>query len=302
MVDPLITTYLIFVQQFSIKQIAVSESNVKETDYPSLWKTFVISTISAICAYYIVFFFSNYTVIFFAYDFDIHASFSLNGISFPNEITNHSWSRDAMITILLSKSISSFFIGIIFLFILMSRTKKIASVILLLFWLNLFAFSSAFGELIDDMISQTGTYEVVNAMNINAIYLIIIAIILAFIFYKFGMMNSKLIKQSFSYQNLISIQPRIIFFVTILLIPWLTIVVLSCLLRDTSFSLSLILNNFPVIILLIPFLTLIKPENLNYKNESTNRFSITDLILVTIFIISSIVLIFLMRNGIVISG
>ncbi|MAE09301.1 MAG: hypothetical protein CL661_11145 [Bacteroidetes bacterium] len=180
--------------------------------------------------------------------------------------------------------------------------KKILTVILLLFWLNIIAFSSAFGELIDDVKTETGTIEVVNTMNIDATYLIIMAIILAFILYKIGMMNGKLIKYSLYSQNLISIQLRIIFFVSILLIPWLLVVILSGLLRADFFSISLILTNLPAIILLIPFLVREKPENLNFKYVSTNGSSISDLILVIFLIILSLVLILVMRNGIVILG
>lgn len=276
--------------------------DVEKPDYPSLFKTFAISTVSAIFAYYFVFFFSNYSVLFFAYDFDIPASFSLAGISFPNDLLNHNWSRDAIITIHLSQPISASIMGIVFLFLLMARTKKTASVILLLFWLNLFAFRSAFGELIDDVVTKTGIVKVINIMHIDDAYLIIMAIFLAFILYKIGIMNGKLIKQSFTFQNLISIQSRIIFFVCVLLIPWLVVVVFSFFLRTAFSPISEILKNLPIVILLIPFLVSAKPENLNLKYVSTEGFLLSDLILASIFIILSIVLILVMNNGIVISG
>ncbi len=93
-------------------------------DYDNLLKTFFISVASSILAFLIVFFFSTYSSLFFAYDFDIPASFNLKGISFSTDINSNIWSRDAMVTILLSKPISAVIGGIIFLFILMLRTKK----------------------------------------------------------------------------------------------------------------------------------------------------------------------------------
>lgn len=271
-------------------------------DYNSLLKTFVISVVSAIFAFLLVFLFSNYSSLFFAYDFDIPASFNLEGISFYTAIDNQSWSRDAMVTILLSKPISAIIGGIIFLLVLMLRTRKPVSLIMLLFWLNVFAFNTAFGVLIDDAVAGAGTYEVAVAMHIDNIYLIVIGIVFAFILYKIGMMNGRLILLSFPNQKLSALSGRIIFFITVLLVPWLFVVIYTCFSKGLLFSISGVLKNLPVIILLIPFLFAEKPENLKFKYLPTDRFSVTDLILVPLFIIISIILILVMKNGIVIHG
>ncbi len=271
-------------------------------DYNSLLKTFLISVMSSLFAFLIVFFFSNYSSLFFAYDFDILASFNLEGINFSTDIDSNIWSRDAMVTILLSKPISAVIGGIIFLFILMLRTKKSVSIILLLFWLNVFAFNSAFGVFIDDAVAGSGTYEVAVAMHINNIFLIALAIVLAFILLKIGMMNGRLMLLSFPNQNLFSVVPRIIFFSVIFLIPWLLVVAYTCYSGCNTISVSGIIKNLPVFILLIPFLTASKPENLKFEYLSAKPFSITDLVLPFIFILISIILIFTMKNGISISG
>lgn len=271
-------------------------------DYNSLLKTFLISVASAIFAFLVVFFFSNYSSLFFAYDFDIPASFNLDGISFSKAIDSHYLSKDAMVTILLSKPISAVIGGVIFLFLLMLGTKKPASVIMLLFWLNVFAFNSAFGVLIDDAVAGAGTYEVAVAMNINNAYLIVITIILAFILFKIGMMNGKLIMLSFPNQKLSAFGGRIIFFITIFIIPWILVVIFTCYSMGGLFSISGVLKNLPVIILLIPFLTAEKPENLDFKYLPTERFLKKDLIFSILFILISILLIVVMKNGITISG
>ena len=271
-------------------------------DYNSLLKTFFISVMSSIFAFLIVFFFTNYSSLFFAYDFDIPALFDLNGISFSTDIDSDSWSRDAMVTILLSKPISAVIGGIIFFLVLMLRTKKSVSVILLLFWLNVFAFNSAFGILIDDAVAGSGTYEVAVAMHINNILLIALSIILAFILLKIGMMNGRLMILSFPNQNLFSRAPRIIFFSVIFLIPWLLVIFFTCYSGCSFLSISGVLKNLPVIVLLIPFLTASKPENLKFEYLSAKRFSITDIILIIIYILISIILIFVIKNGVSISG
>jgi len=276
-------------------------NNSKIFDNNSLLKTTAISTITAVSAFIIVFFFSNYASLFFAYDFDIPASFNLTGISFTDGIENLNWSRDAMITILLSRPISAFFAGIIFLIILMLGSKKSVATILFLFWLNVFAFNSAFGILIDDAISGVGTYKVSTAMNLDNNYLIIMSIILAFILFKIGMMNGRLIILSFPDYNLFSYKSRIIFFILTLFVPWLLVIIYAYFSAKDVFSTSEILKIIPGIILLIPFLTVKEPENLRFYYLPAKQFSVIDIFLSAFFIISSTVLFIIMIGGVAIS-
>ncbi len=168
--------------------------------------------------------------------------------------------------------------------------------------MNIFAFNSAFGVLIDDAVAGAGTYKIAVAMHINNAFLIVLGIALAFILFKIGMMNGRLILLSFPKQNLFSRVPRIIFFSVIFLIPWLVVVVFTCFMGCTMLSISGALKNIPVIVLLIPFLTASKPENSKFEYLSAKRFSITDIVLLIIFILLSIILIFVIKNGISISS
>ena len=277
------------------------QNETKILDYNSLLKVTIISAITAVSASIIVFFFSNYSSLFFAYDFDIPATLDLSGIIFTDSIENQNWSRDAMITILLSKPISAFFGGMVFLVALMIGSKKYVTTIFILFWLNVFAFNSAFGILIDDAILGVGTYEVATEMNIGNSYLIVMSIILAFIFFKIGMMNGRLIILSFPNQNLFSFKSRVIFFILAFILPWLLVIVYTYFLSFNLFSTSEILKIIPVIILLIPFLTAKKPENSKFNYLPAKSFSIKDIILTILFFTGSVVLIIMMKNGIIIS-
>lgn len=271
-------------------------------DYNSLLKTFFISVAAALFAFIVVFFFTNYSSLYFAYDFDIPAFFNFEGISFFESNSELQWSRDAMITILLSKPISGVIGGIIFLFILMLATKKPMSIIILLFWLNVFAFNSAFGVLIDDLVARAGTYEIAVAMNVDITYLLVTGIVFIFIFLKIGMMNGRLILLSFPKQNLYSIKPRIFFFIIVFLIPWSLVVAFMCFTGCTMFSVSGAIKNLPAIVLLIPFLTAKKPENLKFEYLPAERFLKIDLIFTILFILISIMLMVVISNGITISG
>jgi len=274
--------------------------NKEILDYSFLLKLSLISVITAVSTYIFIFFFSNYASLFFANDSGIAASFNLSGISFPDEISKLNWSRDEMITILLSKPISSFVLGFFSLFLLMVSSKKPSSVIMLLFWLNIFAFNSAFGLLIDDAFFGIGTYNVATLMNISNITLFIMAVILAYIFLKLGLMNGRLIIISFPSQSLSNLKTRVVFFAIVFTIPLLLIILYSYLLSSWAFSISGMLKFLPVVILLIPFLTAKKPENTNFQYTPAYKFSIVDIIISLLLIAMATALVFWMKSGVVI--
>ena len=271
-------------------------------DYYSLSKSFVISIVSALCAYLLVFLYTNFAPLYFAYDFDILAFVNLSGIHFLTNTGVDYGSRDALVTILLSKPISAVIVGIISLLILMVGNKKPISVILFLFWVNVFAFNTGFGILIDDAVAHSGTYEVAVAMNINFAIQVIMAILFAYILYKIGMMNGRLIIMSFPHQNLCLMTPRLIFFTAIFLIPWLLVVGYTYVSGGASVSISELMKNLPVLVLLIPFLTAAKPENTDFKYLPTVRHKLIDIIISILFIILTIITIIILKNEITISG
>lgn len=278
----------------------VMKQTYEPIKYESLLKSIGISLVTAIFAYLLLFLHTNYVTLYFAYDFDIPAYMNLQGVHLLSD--TNSWQRDALITILLSKPISAILAGIIFLIILMIGTKKPVSIILLLFWINVFAFNMAFGLIIDDAIAHSGTYKVALEMNIIQVSLIAISILLTYFLYKIGMMNGRLIIMSFPHQNLCFLKNRIIFFITIFFLPWLAVLFYTYLSGGASVPISEVLKNLPVLVLLIPFLTSEKIKNIEFKYLPTIYHTKIDLILSILFVISSIVLIFVINNGIRISG
>jgi len=270
--------------------------------YDSLVKSVIISIVSAIFAYLIIFLFTNYSALYFAYDFDIPATIDLNGINFEGDTNQVIWSRDALITILVSKPIASITAGVLFLTLLLVIGRKPISVIFLLFWLNIFAFNTAFGVLIDDSIVHSGTYDVAMEMNIGGISVIFMSVILAFILYKIGIINGRLMILSFPHQELFLLRNRITFFSAIFILPWLFVLGYSYLSGRSSIMVSEWLKNLTVLILLIPFLTASKIKNIDFKKLPLVEHTKTDLILSSLFVILSIVLIFVINNGITITG
>ncbi len=276
----------------------------KETgiNYNSLFKTLAISVITAFFSYVLLFLYTNYAALYFAYDFDIPAYVDLGGVCFPSENDVSTWSRDAVITILLSKPLSAVIIGIPVLIIMMIGFKKPIAIVMVLFWVNIFAFNNAFGLLIDDAIARSGTYEVAVVMNLGEVTIITGSIILAFLLYKIGMMNGRLIIMSFPNQSLTNTKNRIIFFSIVFLIPWLIVIFYIYLMDSDTVPLSQMIKNLPVALLLIPFLTAGKIKNKKFNYMPSVYHSKSDLIYTVLFAFLSIVMIFVLKNGFTITG
>lgn len=275
----------------------MTEENVN-IKYDSLIKSIGISIVSALFAYILVFLYTNFASLYFAYDFDVPATIDLRGIHMFADPNYMEWSRDALVTILLAKPIAATIVGIIFLIALMLGTKKPISIIFFVFWINVFAFNTAFGIVIDDAIAKSGTYEVAMAMDLGNFALFVMSFLMMAILYKIGMMNGRLIITSFPHQNLRFFKNRVVFFLTIFIIPWFIVMIYTYLTRGVSVPVSEMVKNLPVLLLLLPFLTAEKIKNIDFKYLPTINHSKTDLILSILFVVLSIVLIFVINNGI----
>ncbi len=266
-------------------------------NFGSLTKTFIISLVAAFFSYVFLYIYANYVVLYFAYDFDIPAYLDINGVVLLGDKNHDNWSRDALITIFLSKPISAVILGIITLIILMIGSKKPVSIILLLFWLNVFSFNEAFGILIDDAIAGSGTYEVAEVMNFGKIFIISGAVILAFLLYKIGMMNGRIIIMTFQNQNLFPFKSRILFFIFIFFLPWIIILVATFSSVNSVLPNSQLIKNLTVIILLIPFLTSGKIKNKEFVYTPIKRHLISDIVYTFVFGLLTIAMIFVLING-----
>ncbi len=275
--------------------MTASGVNIK---YGSLARSMVISVFSALLAFLLVFLYTNFAPLYFAYDFDIPAIIILHGIRILSDLDTSEWSRDALVTILLAKPIAAIIVGIISFVILMIGRKKPISITILLFWLNVFAFNTAFGVIIDDAIAKSGTYEVALAMDIGNFSMLVMSFIMIAILYRIGMMNGRLIINFFPHQNLTIFKNRLVFFVTIFIVPWFVVVLYTYLSGGATIPVSEMMKNVPVLVLLVPFLTADKIKNVGFKYLPTLNHSKTDLLLTIMFVVLSIVLIFVINNGI----
>lgn len=271
-------------------------------DISKLIPSTIISVAAAFFAYILILLFTNYVILYFAYDFDIPASFDLVGLKLDYNTGTSGWSRDALITILLAKPSSALAAGVIFLIILIQSGKKPVSLIFLLFWLNVFALATTFNVLIDDLMIHTGTWDVAAEMNIGGVSVFIVAVIMAFLLFKTGIMNGRVIIGSFAYQNLHLIKNRIIFFLIVFFIPWGCVFWLFSYLSQVPITYSIWFKVIPPVIFLSSFISVKGYEKERINKSPVIKPSITDILFSVLFVILSIVLIFVVRNGITITG
>ncbi|PLX10608.1 MAG: hypothetical protein C0598_09965 [Marinilabiliales bacterium] len=117
---------------------------MKKIQLKSYLKLSLVSMIAALFSYLFLFYIGNYIILYFAYDFDIGAYFDISGLHYLQSKTDPLWTYDARLTIFLSKPILSFIIAIISLMLMLIIKNLRVSGLLLLIWLNIFAFNACF--------------------------------------------------------------------------------------------------------------------------------------------------------------
>lgn len=212
-----------------------------------------ISILVAFFSHVILFFVSNYSSLYFAYDFDIQAFIGEQGIVYLTPISDTHWTFDALTTILLSRPIASFFLGMASLVLLLFINKKAITWLYFLLWMTIWGINGAIGLLVDDAIFGIGTYEVAKAMDFSFSFILVIGFLSAYFLFLVGILISKLyfvhlIKAPFYKKNR---RPYLI--LTTIVIPWLLVVVVNYGNWIPDFSFSELFKNLTAILLILPF-------------------------------------------------
>jgi len=261
----------------------------------------VMSLVTALFAYLLLFFAGNYASLYFAYDFDIGAWFSLGGISFDIERPHHLWTYDAEVTIFLSKPLLSLVIGIISLIalILIKRVRLIF--FFLLFWLNIFAFNAAFGLFVDDFISRTGLIFVAERMELGLPEIIFSLSISVFIMYRIGMVNSLIFGQLLPKKCKTNIKIKALIVLITIIMPWLMTGIIIIILSYPDHLLTEHLKTLSTAIIFIPFF-FCKGKEPTEKATSLMKFEKYDWLIAFVILVLAFFLYSEMLNPIVIVG
>jgi len=241
----------------------------------------------------------NYAVLYFAYDFDIGAYFTLSGVEFAIDRTDPLWTYDAEVTILLSRPLFSLIIGVVSLLVLILSRKLHTATFFFLLWMNIFAFNAAFGLFLDDFISRTGVFYVARRMDFDTPEIIVSLAISVFIMYRLGMVNSLVFGQLLPQKCSSSNKQKYSYLSFTLVLPWLLTGLLIILITYPIEMFSEHLKTLSTIVIIVPmfFCKRRKSSDTLLNIKSIGRL---DWIIAILFILFSAILYLVMVNPVLI--
>lgn len=143
-------------------------------------------------AYIFVYLLSGLSVLYIAYDLDIPARLFGTSVEFGITDTDPLWTGDAIVSVFMSKPVSSFIAATISVLLLLILKPKKFWVQLFHLWIFLHGFNFTFGLLSEDIILQRGLFRVANVMEIRQVALILTIGISIFFLIKAGSLAGKL--------------------------------------------------------------------------------------------------------------
>jgi len=261
------------------------------------WSVIFISLLTALSAYVILFFVSGYSSLYFAYDFDIQAYMSMEGVVYQTPLNDAHWTFDALMTILISKPLASFFLGLLSLVLLLVIKKKSVTWLYFLIWMSLWGINGAMGLLVEDAIFGMGTYEVARAMNFSLPVVIVIGTLSAYFLFLVGKLLCRLYLVHLAQAPFYTDKHRNPLIFTTIVLPWLVVLVINYSNWFPSFSLYELFKNFTLVILFIPFFfSKDHPLEMTFKRNWNQPVKIDLLYLLGLFLIATLA-ISLLVNG-----
>ncbi len=164
----------------------------KQSDRKTQWAILLQSLGVFLLAYLFVYLLSGLSVLYIAYDLDIPARLFGNRIEFGITETNPLWTGDAIVSVFMSKPVSSFIMATISILMLLLLKPKKFWIQLFYIWVFLHGFNFTFGLLSEDLLLQRGLFRVANVMDIRQIALTLTIGISIFFLLKAGSLAGKL--------------------------------------------------------------------------------------------------------------
>ncbi len=249
---------------------------------------FLSSIITGAFGFWLVYLLQGLIKLYFSYDFDIVAKFTMQGVQFATPDNDPLWTRDAIVTVFLAPSIFFFFGGLFFLFLLGMVKRKSPTLLFFFLWADILFNGSAYGIIIEQGVAHSGLYRVAEALNVGLVPLIIAVSVSIYFLYLTGIITAKLIflnaDESWKSNGRLKLSLFFIFF----LLPFLLNLILFIFYGEIktaqiiTFGLSLIV--------ILPVLWTSPPKNNNFNIEPPSPFNLMDgitllLLLVFMFLI-----------------
>ncbi|MBK9291523.1 MAG: hypothetical protein IPM52_07845 [Bacteroidetes bacterium] len=168
------------------------EEEGNQTKRKELLKAGLFSASLFLITYFAVLFITGLSQLYIAYDFDIPATFYLQGTIFHIEDNDQLWTRDALTSVLLAVPVSSFVVSMSALFAFIVRKQKSELVLLATLWLLLQSFNMTFGLISENLITQTGLARVARLQGLSQGAFIITVGLACYFMIQFGMFTGRL--------------------------------------------------------------------------------------------------------------
>ncbi len=267
-----------------------------QSDNKLRW-TIVLQSLGAfLLAYIFVYLLSGLSVLYIAYDLDIPARLFGSGVEFGIADTDPLWTSDAIVSVFMSKPVSSFIAATISVLLFLILKPKKFWVQLFHLWVFLHGFNFTFGLLSEDLLLQRGLFRVANVMEIRQVALTLTIGISIFFLVKAGSLAGKLFYGKMFQLNTKNTQ--ILNFLYSFLMPFL---IGSLLILTVNFN-TLELKDFLLILsMLISLIPVIFTKTASLKTETptTQPNLFTALLLITIASTGLIFSWFILKEGLI---
>ena len=267
-----------------------------QSDNKLRW-TIVLQSLGAfLLAYIFVYLLSGLSVLYIAYDLDIPARLFGSGVEFGIADTDPLWTSDAIVSVFMSKPVSSFIAATISVLLFLILKPKKFWVQLFHLWVFLHGFNFTFGLLSEDLLLQRGLFRVANVMEIRQVALTLTIGISIFFLVKAGSLAGKLFYGKMFQLNTKNTQ--ILNFLYSFLMPFfigslliLTVNFNTLELKDFLLILSMLISLIPVIFT--------KTASLKTETPTTQPNLFTALLLITIASTGLIFSWFILKEGLI---
>ncbi len=257
---------------------------------------FFSSLIAGAFGFWFIYLMQGLVTLYFSYDFDISAKFTVDGVQFGTSFTSPLWTKDAIVTVFLAPPIFFFFSGLLFLFLLGFIKRKSPVLMFFLLWMAILSNSAAFGTMIEEGVAHSGLYRVTEALNLGLVLLVISVSVSIYFLYLTGVITGKLILLNIddSWKNNGSIKTGV--FIILLLLPFLINLVLFLIYANLNIAQTIIFSMS--FIILFPVLWVVPPKKNNFNTEPPGKFNFLDGITVLLLSIMVILIYISINHGI----
>jgi len=270
---------------------------MNDLSHKQLLNIFALSFISVLFTYTLLFVFTNYSTLYFAYDFDIGAYFDIGGVRFLVDHTHSLWTRDAIVTVLLAQPITALAVCISSLLVFIAVKKLDFLFFFLLLWFNLLGLVFAFGPLFTDVFTKTSIYLVAEKLGVSMDFMLLFIAVNVYVLYRFGKVNAQVFWGRFSSVVGNDVKQRIKILAVSIIGPWVLTAIIFLGLTDNHCLFDAHLQLLFLFFLLLPIF-FSKYNIVSYSTETPDVLNIkkTDWVILLLMLLATVAALYLIQS------